>query len=212
MPQSIETFVARLQEEGIQAGRQEAQRLIQQAQAQARQTLEQADQQARQIIDQANQQARQALDRGQAQLSLACRDSILRLRDALGAALRGVLARQVETELSDPAFLRQALGQLVQLYAQADLENRQFEVRVGPELVGKLSDWAIQEIGARQGDGRHAGIDLKGTLAQAGFEYRVDGATIEVTVESVVQLLSELVSPRLREVLQQAAGQLGRES
>jgi hypothetical protein len=47
-------------------------------------------------------------------------------------------------------------------------------------------------------------LDLKGTLADAGFEYQVDGANIEVTLSSIVEALTELVNPNLREILEQA--------
>ena len=52
-------------------------------------------------------------------------------------------------------------------------------------------------------------IDLAGTLRQAGFEYNAGGATIEVTLESVVAVLSEMFSPRLREILATATAKEG---
>ena len=49
-------------------------------------------------------------------------------------------------------------------------------------------------------------IILKGHLARAGFEYKVDGGTVEVTPESVVETLKELISPSLRELLDSSTG------
>jgi V/A-type H+-transporting ATPase subunit E len=211
MVQTIESFVAKLQEEGIEAGRQEAQRILQEAQQEAQQSLDQANQEAQRIIEQAKGQAQRSLERCRMELQLACRDAVLRLRDALGKALRAILAQHVGRELSDPQFLRQALHELVQLYAQADLEHRGFELNVPPQLRDKLSEWALREISQQSEDGSHRSVQLKGALKQAGFEYRVNGATIEVTLESVVEMLSELISPRLRQVLEEASGQLGKE-
>ena len=51
-------------------------------------------------------------------------------------------------------------------------------------------------------------IDLKGSLSAAGFEYNVSGATVEVTLESVVESISELVSPHLAKVIDAAVGDL----
>ena len=47
--------------------------------------------------------------------------------------------------------------------------------------------------------------ELAGTLKEAGFEYTVGGATVEVTLSSVVESLSEMVSPALRDILAAAA-------
>jgi hypothetical protein len=49
-------------------------------------------------------------------------------------------------------------------------------------------------------------IDLRGTLAEAGFAYEIAGGTVEVTVDSVVEVLSEMVGAELRKRVA-AAGQ-----
>ena len=64
----------------------------------------------------------------------------------------------------------------------------------------QLTAWALQHL--HQGN---LALDLRGTLAEAGFEYQVEGAKIEVTLTSVVDALADLVSPALREMLQRAA-------
>lgn len=213
MAQTIESFVQKLQQEGIQAGQQEAQRLRQEAQQQAKQITEQAQLQAQQIIQQAKLQGQQDLERAHTELQLACRDAMLRLRDALSKALGAILAQHAGQQLSDPQFLAGVLHELVGLYAKADLEHRDFELNVSPQLQQKLSEWALGELATVQTpQGQRHGIDLKGTLRQAGFEYRADGATIEVTQESVAQLLLELVGPRLREIIEKASPRQGKEA
>ena len=63
----------------------------------------------------------------------------------------------------------------------------------------------MQEIGQDRLDNIGIKMDLRGTLAGAGFEYTVAGATIEVTLDSVVETLTSLVGPELRKVLESAA-------
>ena len=46
-------------------------------------------------------------------------------------------------------------------------------------------------------------VNFHTVLQKAGFEYKLSGATVEVTQDSIVQSLTELVSPRLRELLSQ---------
>ncbi|MHC4986656.1 MAG: hypothetical protein ACYTFO_10945, partial [Planctomycetota bacterium] len=64
-----------------------------------------------------------------------------------------------------------------------------------------LTDWALQEIGQGVIEGARGSVDLKASLAGAGFEYTVSGATVEVTPESVTTALTEMLTPRLREIL-----------
>ena len=50
-------------------------------------------------------------------------------------------------------------------------------------------------------------VNLTETLRQEGFELRLAGSAIEVTLESVVNTLADLVSPAVREVLESALGE-----
>jgi len=67
----------------------------------------------------------------------------------------------------------------------------------------KLVEWALSEIGHEAMESRYASVDLKGTLKGVGFEYSVQGGTVEITLESVVETLSNMVGPELRNALQQ---------
>jgi hypothetical protein len=74
-------------------------------------------------------------------------------------------------------------------------------VNVSPALKEKLGDWAVGALKKAAGGGQ---VNLQATLKQAGFEYSAAGGTVEVTVESVVETLRELVGAALRERLDAA--------
>ncbi len=212
MAESIESFVARLQSEGVEAGRQEAHKVLEDARREAEQIIEQADQQADRIVADARRQAEAELARGRTELKLASRDALLHLRHALNRALQAVLARAVAPVLNDDQFLRQLLHELVLRYAQADIERgAHMDISVSPDLHGRLSDWAIGEIRGRA-DAHGMGLDLRGELATAGFEYNISGGTVEVTVESVVEMLTRMVGPRLAELVDQSSKSSGPEA
>ena len=67
-----------------------------------------------------------------------------------------------------------------------------------------MTHWAI-EVLHKDLVASGTGIELHGSLAGSGFEYRVSDGTVEVTVESVVEMLSELVGPEVREIVARAA-------
>ncbi len=208
MAETIQSFVAKLQAEGVETGRQAADKLRAEAQQQAEKILHDARQQAEKILTEAKASGENLLARTNTELELAARDVVLRLQEALERALQALLSLAIKKELTQEAFLSQTLHDLVLLYAKADIERKgSMRINVTPELQKELAGWALQEM-TRKAQEAGMGIDLKGSLAEAGFEYNVSGATVDVTLDSVVQALSELVSPQLQEIIHKAAGNL----
>jgi V/A-type H+-transporting ATPase subunit E len=211
MPETIEAFVEKIRSEGVQAGRKQADQLIADAKNQADEIISQARREKEKIISKAHGEAESILARSKSELALAARDAALRLRDALSAALREVLSRAAKDKLTDTAFIGEILHEIIIQYGKTELAGaRALQINVPQEMRQKLADWAIRRMGHEAAGERRAAIDLKGTLAQAGFEYNATGATVEVTLESVVEVLSELVGPSLREVLDRALADKGR--
>lgn len=205
MGETIEEFVARLQAEGVQAGRRQADRIRTQAQQEADRTLAETGSRAEKIIADANAEAESILARGRTELSLAARDTVMKLREALGRAIRAVLARRAEEKLRDTEFLGKLLHEIVMMHAKADLEGKDtLSINVPADTQDKLVDWAISELRRDKTDGTHHGFNLKAGLANAGFEYETGGGTVEVTPESVVEMLWQMVGPSLKEMLAQA--------
>ncbi|MBN1943569.1 MAG: hypothetical protein JW849_09785 [Phycisphaerae bacterium] len=209
MVETIETFVAKLQEEGVQAGRAAAEKLQADAQEQADEIIAQTETRAKKIIADAETQAKSILERSQTDLKLAARDTVGQLRETLCQCLSAVIAQGTKDVLCDLDFLGKTLHDVVMLYAQADLERKlHIDINVPAEIQQDLKSWALKELGAKALAEIRPSFDLKGHLRQVGFEYSVgDGGTVEVTLESVVDLLSRLVTPALRDVLAQAAGE-----
>ncbi len=207
MGETIQAFVDKIRTEGIHAGQQQAEELLTGARAEADQILAEARNEKDRIIGEAKAEAESALSRAETELRLAARDAVLRLRDALTRGLRAVLSAGAEAHLTDPEFIGNALHEVITQFGMMELQGKPtFRVNVPEEIRDQLVDWAMEHIGKEIGGGEqeHICIDLKGTLSQAGFEYSVKGATVEVTLDSVVAALSDLVGPGLKAVLDEA--------
>ena len=206
MAETIEAFVAKLRQEGVEAGREAAEKHLAKARQEADAILADARVQARKMLSNAQAQAEASQAKARTDLELAARDITLRLRDSLSRAVRQVLAAGAREQLADPEFLGGLLREIVLEYVEADIAKKSsFRITVTPEMRERLAQWALARL--RQPELAGVSIDLKGTLAQDGFEYRAEGAGIEVTVDSVVEALSELVNPALREMLSRAMSQ-----
>ena len=207
MAETIESFVAKLQQDGVEAGQAAADQLRVEADAQACEIITQAEAKAAKILADAQIQADNLAARAKTELQLASRDIVLKLRDVLAGVVKDVLAKAAGQQFSDAEFLGKLLHEIVLLYAKADIAHQgQLQINVSAEMRQKLADWAIHEIGDASAEGLPS-IELLGALKQAGFEYSVSGASIEVTVDSVVELLTELIAPSLRELLAEAVAQ-----
>lgn len=200
MVDSIEAFVGKLQAEGVQAGQNAARKIIEDAQAEADTLISASKCEADEILNAAKKESQKIVQRGQTELALSARDAVLGLQAALSANLQDVLAHGAASSLNDSEFIKNLLHEIVINYANADIAGNIFEFNLQPEMQQKLSQWAITELAHKVTSGKP--MNMKGTLATAGFEYTAGKAKIEVTLDSVVQTLSNMVSPMLRQILQ----------
>lgn len=204
MTDTIESFIAKLKTEGVEEGKRQADQLRDEAVKESDQIIANAKKQAEKIIADANAEADSILTRGQTELQLAARDAILELRESLERILEAVLHNHVGAQLDDSLFLKELIQSIVQRYIDADIDSyAPIRINVEPEMRQQLCDWAIGKLRIDTGEDP-GGFDFRDTLRQAGFEFSLHGATIEITQESVVETLMQLVSPQLRQLIKQA--------
>jgi hypothetical protein len=162
----------------------------------------QARQQAATVVADADQQATEILNARKAQLDLA--RTLVRLRDS-SIARSPRSSPAAAGPFKDTGFLKDLLRELVVLYARRDAAGgTEIEVNVGPEVRSALADWAMGGLRSEPGAAKGVSLELTSSLEQAGFEYTVEGATVEVTLASVAAMLSELVGPELRTTIDRA--------
>lgn len=199
---TVQSFVEKLRNEGVEAGQKEADRLRAEAEQEKQDILAKARAEADTIKSNAQAEAESTLEKSKHELELAARDATLTLKDTLERALQAIVAKPVQEELSRPDFLQQVIKDVVSKYAEADATGQTVSINLSPELAEKLEEWAIDELGrACKGDGH---VDVKSNLKQAGFEYRFSGATVEVTANSVIETFGGMLSQKLRDTLNRA--------
>ena len=201
MADSIEKFVDRLQRDGVEVGRQEADRIRGEAQRQAQDLIRDAEQRVAALIRDAEAECSRMRERTETELQLAVRDAVRRLQQTLSNILQSALANGVEEQLSDPDFLQRLLSDVVDQFVQADFKGADtITINVSEPMQRQLVQRGIQEL-CRNAESSGKTVDLRGTLVNAGFEYKVNNGTVEVTAESIVEVLGDLVGPVLRETL-----------
>lgn len=200
---TVESFVEKLQSEGVEVGQKEADRIRSEAEQEREEILAKARAEADRIKSDAEAEADNTLKKSKSELKLAARDVALTLKDALERALQAIVTEPVHAELSKPAFLQEVIKETVSKYAEADAAGEAaVTINLSPKLAEEMKDWAVKAVG--QACGSDTDVKVKETLKQAGFEYSFSGGTVEVTPASVVEILGGMLSEKLRETLDQA--------
>ena len=209
MPKNIEAFVETLKSEGVDAGKKAAEKIEAEAQAQADQIVTQARAQADAIIADANAESKKVQSRMDSSLELATRDALLALKEKLSQLLNALLAREVGNALGAEDTLASVLREVIPAYARTDTKApASAEISVPENLKGKLLESTLKElVKTLKNQGIQA--EVKSSLAQAGFEYKIEGSTVEVSTDSVTALLAEMIDPELRHILDSAIANQG---
>jgi vacuolar-type H+-ATPase subunit E/Vma4 len=204
MPQNIESFVKTLEAEGVDAGRKAAEKIEADAKAQAEKIIAEGKAKAESIIALANAEAEKIKTRLNSSLELAARDVVFMLREKLSRQITSLLNLNVNKSLGSEETLAGILREVIPAYAKADAKQQVIQLNISNDIKMKLLEGAIGEL-TDSLKNNNIKIDVRQNLAKAGFEYKINGSTVEVSTESVTELLAELIDPELAKFLEKAA-------
>ncbi|MDZ7697057.1 MAG: hypothetical protein U5R49_09105 [Deltaproteobacteria bacterium] len=204
MPENLESFVEKLKSEGVDAGKAAAEKLKKEAEQEAEEIISHAREEAEGILQQAKADAERRHKNAQSELKMAARDAILRLRESLNQALTGLITHRVQGDLEDRDYLREIIRDVISTYAKKDATlEKPVEIDVSEDIP---DDWIQETIDdlAEHLQKTEENIQIQASLKGAGFDYQMEDGTVEVSPDSVTELLLEMVNPRLQEIISQA--------
>ena len=205
MSKNIEAFVETLKTEGVLAGKQAAAKIEAEAKAQAERVIAEAETEAQKRIAEAQAEVEQIKARTQTNLDLAARDTVLHLQERLITLLTHLVHQEVEQQLSDDETLSTIMREVIPAYLKAASGSKgASEIHIPQDMHSRLVTGALREL-SRSLKNQNVQADVQASLAKAGFAYKTDGSTVEVTAETVTALLSDLIDPELRKVLSKAS-------
>lgn len=213
----VETLIARLRDEGVGAGRAEAERIVAEAQALARATVEEAQLQATETLERARREANNFRRAGEDALKAAARDTVLDLKDFLTRRFAGDVAKTVSAALRDEELLRQmilAVAGRVREEASVDRSGSVVfhlpraavgldELRRKPEELkeGSLTHFAAASAAAmlREGVTFARAEDDAGGLR---IHLNDRGVSVDLTDQAVADMILAHLQPRFRALLE----------
>lgn len=135
----VQELISRLKDEGVQAGRQEAEQIIKKARDKAAKIVAEAREEADKLLKQAHSKNEAEKLNAQESLKVAVRDTEIELQAGLKKAFESHVKRLVSKEVRDEEFLRQLLFAIVCAGAEKIPQEQIMEVLL-PENVLQTSE------------------------------------------------------------------------
>ena len=213
----VDALIARLREEGVSAGRSEADRILADAQAQAKRILDKANAEARERQEAARQESDAYRAAGEAALKTAMRDTVLDMKATLMQRFSADVKRLVSQQLKDPDVLKQMILEVVGRVRDDAGVGDEAEVEVIlPETAIGLEELRGNPEELQKGVPTQFVLGLTGEMLREGVTFsasedvaagvrirmKESDITVDLTEEAVAALLLQHLQPRFRAILE----------
>jgi len=213
----VDELIAKLRDEGVSAGRAEADSIVGDARAQAKKILDNANADARDRIEVARKESDAYRAAGEAALKTAMRDTVLDMKTALMERFSSDLKRLVSHQMQDPEVLKQMILEVAgRTRADGEVGDAdELEVLLPEEVVG-LEELRVNPEELRKGRLTKFVLGLTGEMLREGVAFsgsqdiaagiqiqlKDKDITLDLTEKAVAALLLQHLQPRFRAILE----------
>lgn len=213
----VDELIAKLRDEGVSAGRAEADSIVGDARAQAKKILDNANADARDRIEVARKESDAYRAAGEAALKTAMRDTVLDMKTALMERFSSDLKRLVSHQMQDPEVLKQMILEVAgRTRADGEVGDAdELEVILPEEVVG-LEELRVNPEELRKGRMTKFVLGLTGEMLREGVAFsgsqdiaagiqiqlKDKDITLDLTEKAVAALLLQHLQPRFRAILE----------
>ena len=211
----VQTLIERLRQEGVDAGRTEAEKLVAEAESRAKWIVSQAQEEAEKIVGKARETAEREKTAADEALQVAARDALLGIKTQLTKRFTGEVRRLVSDKMKSEALLEKMILEILGRGREAidetapaevllprdvvgleDLRRNMDELQEGP-LTQFVTALATEQV--REGVTFGAAEDNEGGIR---IHLKDSELTLDMTDTSVANLLLEHLTPRFRALLE----------
>lgn len=209
----VQELIDRLRSEGVAEGQTEAEKLLEAARQEAARILDDAKEEAEEITENARKEAKQHQESAESAIQQACRDAVLSLKSQVHERFQQRLQQLVGHTLNDRDFLKQLVLQIAGKSVPS-VSEQEMEI-VLPEQVLTEEELREQPESAEEPTLTKFALDLTADSLRQGITLRTspdlpsgiqvqltdDDIEIELTDESLSELLMSHLRPRFRATL-----------
>ncbi len=213
----VEKLIKRLREDGVAAGRSEAERLLADAQAEARTILEKAEAEAARKKEEGRMEGEKLRRAGEDALRAATRDTVLDFKQRLTERFAQDVGKAVSAALVDEALLQEMILVVAgRAREEASLDKAKKVEMILPRTAVGLDDLRRKPEELREGTLTHFVAAMAGEMLRAGITFgraedeaggiRLtlpdDGVSIDLTDRAVAEAILVHLQPRFRALLE----------
>ncbi len=195
MTQDLQQLLEKIQRDGVDKAKAEADAIVADARAQAKAALDAAHAEAAKIRSAAHQEAEAFEHRAEETIRQAARDTLLGVEKAVTALLTQLLLKDVKTALADQALVAGLAADAVHAYLKGN-------VSVELAAAAPLADALRAKLAAQAADGVTVVTD---EATGTGFRVRLANGRVEhdFTGPALAGALAKGLRPRLAALMKQ---------
>ena len=213
----VDTLIAKLRDEGVAAGKKEADRIVADARAEAMKILDKAQTEARAHIAATHKEADSYRSAGEEAVKTAMRDTILEMKSQLLRRFSADVQRLASETVRDETVLKAMILELVgRVRSDAKLDSEERVELILPEKAAGLDEFRKNPAELQKGQATKYVLDLTDEMlregltfsgsgdVEAGIRIRLEDSkiNIDVTDKAIASLLLQHLQPRFRAVLE----------
>ncbi len=194
MGTDVASFAKQLREDGIEAAKQEAAKILADARKEAEKIINSAKSEAARVEKEAQTRISQNKSSADSEMRMVARDIVIGFKKKIEEIGTTLLKNKVSDTLNQGEVLKMAISELL----KNQQTGKNWEVALSEKIGEPLAQVVVasfKEYGAT--------ATLTAGLKKAGFEARAvgDNEVFEVTDESVTESFRKLLSPELKKLL-----------
>lgn len=193
----LQELIDKIKKDGIESASGEANKMISQANAEAKRIVDAAQKEAANIVERGKAEADKFEKAGIAAVEQASRNLVLAFKDEIQALLDKITVQSVSSSLNEDA-LKGLIPELIKNWGTKGTDN--LAVLLPEADCKKLESYFTDKLATEL----KKGLELKSDKNLA-FGFRIaakDGsAYYDFSAESVAELMSSYLNPRLQEIL-----------
>lgn len=193
MATDVAAFAKVLREEGIEAAKEEAAKILEEAQKKADKIINSAKSDAEKIEKDANNQIQQNKMRAEDEMRLASRDLLISFRKQIEEVGNSLLEEKTAEVLNSEEIIKTAVMEILKNQDNSGDWEISFSNKIAePVAASVLAMFKSQGAQAKLGK----------ALNKAGFEVKHGSEVFEVTEESIAESFKKLLSPAFKKLLE----------
>jgi V/A-type H+-transporting ATPase subunit E len=208
---AVQDLIARIRDEGVQAGRQEAEQILADARRQAARMIEAARAEVKEMRQKARAEIQTEETAALEALKLAARDTGLRLEAEVVSAFESCVKRLVSPVAHDGSLIRALALVLAGHAVEEFVKDQEIQILVSDLLCKEvdespqLQDRVRQAVLGITGEMLREGVELiPSSEVEGGARVRLVGENLEIdlTDDAIHRVLMKHLLPRFRRILE----------